>query len=457
MAEKTTSSLPYFLTSSLVVILMGACTPVIDMPEPSAGDADFSKMIAVGGNYLAGYQDGALYKKGQELSIPALLSKQFKLVGGSTLGQALMPDNSGLGISSKLWESWFITSSHLGNKTNCQGITSLSPLKDFISTSAATPYLVEMAGNSVQNLAVPFATLADYKDPAFGYSSFTGNTNPYYARIASDPGVSTLYEDARQQNATFITTWLGMEDIYNFASKGGVGAPIPSSTSFANSLDTILGGLTANGAKGVIANIPDFRNYPYYTLVAWDNAVITRQTQVDSLADVYSSAGLTHLNFQIGRNGFVIIDPLAPGGVRQLHSGEYITLSVPIDSMKCYKYGLFFETLNDRYVLDSSEVYEIDQAISSYNAVIAQKAAQYNLALVDMHSYMSTVYSGIKTNGVDMNMTFVSGGFLSLDGYHPNQKGYALIANEFIKAINTKYNADIPEVYCTECDGVKFP
>ncbi|HEY0029203.1 MAG TPA: SGNH/GDSL hydrolase family protein, partial [Bacteroidia bacterium] len=112
---------------------------------------------------------------------------------------------------------------------------------------------------------------------------------------------------------------------------------------------------------------------------------------------------------------------------------------------------------NDRYVLDSNEVYEIDQAISSYNAVIAQKASQYNLALVDMKSYMQNVVSGIKWNGVSFNMEFVSGGFLSLDGYHPNQKGYSLIANEFIKAINNKYKSTIPEIYCTECDGVKFP
>ena len=418
---------------SFIVLLLSSCTPELDMPEPSAGDADFSKMIAVGGNYLAGYQDGALYRKGQSLSIPALLAEQFKLVGGPTFGQALMPDNNGLGVNSKIWESWFITPSHLGNKTNCQGITSLSPIKNTISVSSATPYLTDMAGNSVQNLAVPFATIPDYMNPAFGYSSNPTNLNPYYARIASNPGVSTLYEDARQQNATFITAWLGMEDIYNYAARGGTGAGIPSATSFGNYLDTILGGLTANGAKGVIANIPDFRNYPYYTLVAWDNAVLVRQTQVDSLNDIYTTSGLPQLYFQLGRNGFVIDDAASLGGVRQIHAGEYITLSVPIDSMKCYKYGLFFETLNDRYVLDSTEVYEIDQAINSYNAVIAQKASQYNLALVDMHSYMNTVFSGIKWNGVDMNMIFVSGGFLSLDGYHPNQKAIHLLPMNLLR------------------------
>ncbi|MCX6294979.1 MAG: SGNH/GDSL hydrolase family protein [Bacteroidetes bacterium] len=428
----------------------------MNIPEPNAGDADFSKMVAVGGNYLAGYQDGALYKKGQSLSIPALLAEQFKLVGGPIFNQALMPDDNGLGLNSKIWESWFVTPSHLGYKTNCEGVTSLSPLKNAISNIAATPYLSGIAGNSVQNLAVPFATVSDYFNPAFGLSSFTGNTNPFYARLASNPGVSTLYGDVHQQNATFITAWLGMEDIFNYASRGGTGAAIPSATSFANYLDSILGGLTANGAKGVIANIPDFRSFPYYTLVAWDNAEL-RQTQADSLNDIYIPAGLTNIFFVEGRNGFVIDDPSVFDNIRQLHAGEYITLSAPIDSMKCYKYGLLINTINDRYALDSSEVYEIDQATSAYNSIIAQKANQYNLAFVDMNSYLKKVVSGIKWNGVDFNAEFVSGGFFSLDGYHPNQKGYALIANEFIRSINSKYNAFIPDVYCTECDGVKFP
>ncbi|HEY0031015.1 MAG TPA: hypothetical protein VGC65_09675, partial [Bacteroidia bacterium] len=227
--------------SLIICFFISSCTPELEMPEPDAGDADFTKSIAVGGNYLAGYQDGALYMKGQALSIPALLAEQFKLVGGPMFNQALMPDNDGLGLNSKSWESWFITPSHLGNKTNCQGLTSLSPLKNTIADADATPYLTGQAGNSVQNLAIPYATVADYLDPAFGISSATGNRNPYYARIASDPGSSTLYEDAKQQNATFVTAWLGMEDIFNYAARGGTGAAIPSAASFSNYLDTILG------------------------------------------------------------------------------------------------------------------------------------------------------------------------------------------------------------------------
>lgn len=453
--NRTTS----LVLSFLCLLCIQSCAPDLDIPEPDKGSADFTKTLAIGGNYMAGYQNGALSEKGQRLSIPALLTTQFKLAGGGAFSQALMPDNNGLGLNTKPWESWFVTPSRLSYKTDCKGVTALSPIKDTIAVSNATPYLSGVSGNGVQNLSVPFASISNYFNASFGIGFSDQNRNPYYNRIASNPGTSTIYMDAQAQQATFITAWLGMEDIYNYASTGGTVGTIPSAASFGNYLDTILGGLTANGAKGVIANIPDFRVFPYYTLVAWDNADL-RQTQADSLNDIYEPSGITHIHFEAGRNGFVINDDApeyAPYGVRQLHSGEYITLSVPLDSMKCEKYGLVFTTINDRYALDSSEVAMIDLAIQSYNAVITQKAVQYNLALVDMYSYFNTVKAGIKWNGADFNATFVSGGFFSLDGYNPNQKGYALIANEFIKAINAKYSAVIPTINCVECDGIIFP
>ena len=445
------------LLSLFSLFILPSCTPELDAPEPSPGDANFTKTIAIGGDYMAGYQDGALYKKGQEVCLAKLLAEQFELVGGTGFNQVLMPDNNGLGLNSKTWEGWFITPSHLGYKTDCEGVTSLSPLKSYVATSAATPYLSGIAGNTIQNISVPYATMADYFNPAFGEPfSPAGNTNPYYNRIASTPGTSTMYSDAVDQHPTFFTAWTGMEDIYNYASRGGTGAGIPTAAQFSVYLDSLLRGLTAEGAKGVIANIPDFRSFPYYTLVAWDNADIT-QDQADDLNTAYSSGGLDHISFHMGRNGFVINDAAAPGGVRQLHTGEYLTLAVPIDSMKCFQYGLLVNTINDRYALDSTEVFGIDQAVRDYNTVIAQKAAYYNLALVDMNMYFTSVKAGIKWDGADFNAEFVSGGFFSLDGYHPNQKGYALIANEFIRAINMKYNAVIPTVNCTECNGILFP
>ncbi len=446
----------FFISVIFTLFFCSSCAPDLKIPEASSGTANFSKTIAIGGNFMAGYQDGALFLKGQTLSIPALLSEQFKLVGGSSFNQALMPDDNGLGLNSKLWESPFLSPFHLGYKTDCKGIASLAPINTAILLSAATPYLRGVAGNSIQNLAIPFANMVDYFNPTFGNSFLVGNKNPYYNRIASNPGFSTIYADAKAQNATFFSAWLGMEDVYNYASSGGTSKPISSALNFSFHLDSILSALTANGAKGVIATIPDFRMFPYYNLVSWNSASMD-QTQANTLNNLYDSTFFTQIHFHAGQNGFVIYDETLPETVRQLHQGEYITLSVPLDSMKCLKYGLVGSVIDGRYILDSTEVYQIDQSINSYNAVITQKAAQYNLALVDMHSFFCSVKSGIKGNGVDFNADFVSGGFYSLDGYHPNQKGYALIANEFVKSINLKYNAVIPDVNCLECDGLLFP
>ena len=62
--------------------------------------------------------------------------EQFKQVGGSIFNQALMPDNNGLGINRKAWESPFLAPSHLGYKTDCKGVTALSPITSTLSASA---------------------------------------------------------------------------------------------------------------------------------------------------------------------------------------------------------------------------------------------------------------------------------------------------------------------------------
>ena len=42
-----------------------------------------------------------------------------------------------------------------------------------------------------------------------------------------------------------------------------------------------------------------------------------------------------------------------------------------------------------------------------------------------------------------MTSNYVTGGGFSLDGVHPSPRGYALIANEFMKAINLKYGSNL--------------
>ena len=441
----------------LFAVFNSNCTPKISEPKPQPGTCNFSKTIAVGGDFMAGYQDGALSFGGQLRSIPLLLAGEFGQVTPGTFDQPYLPASSaGLGWNLKPWESWYTTASKLKFKTDCQGVSSLMPVWDSVSRADAAAEINAAYSASNRNFAVPFATTAGLFSPALGSFSAAQNTNPFYHRFASNPGISTVMGDAANANATFFSAWLGMEDIYNYAQLGGAGTSIPSPSQFSMYLDSALGMLTRNGAKGVIANIPDFRDFPYYTLVPWNGAALT-QTKADSLNTIYQQAGFTNINFVNGNNGFVIADAHAPNGYRQMHANEYITLSVPVDSLKCDYLGILFSPMPDRYSLDSAEVATLDNAIAAYNSVIAQKAAQYGLALADMHAYFARVNSGVKWDGVDFNAEFVTGGFFSLDGYHPNQKGYAMIANEFIAAINAKFGATVPTVDCTDCNGVLFP
>jgi hypothetical protein len=445
-----------YVAISAICFLFCSCTPEPKGFEPNTGEADFSKVIALGGSYMAGYQDGGLFLKAQENSLAALIANQLEITNGGKFDQVLLPDGNGIGLNSKPWESSFVSTSKLGYKTDCKGITSISPIKSFISDIAAQSYFNSGDRNKNNNLAVPFASLADYNNPALGLNIGLNNNNPFYNRIATKPGISTILSDAKSKQPSFIISWLGMDDIFNYASKGGANINIPSASDFEKNLDLVLGEFAKSGVKGVMANIPDFRDFPYYNLIAWNNADLS-QSQADSLNETYELNPLfDHIRFYAGKNGFVIEDPAEISGYRLTKPSDYITLSVPTDSMKCYKYGLLLKVINNRYALIESEVKILDEAINDYNQIIAKKCSEYGFAFVDMKQYFKKVKDGIKWNGADFNLDFVSGGFLSLDGYHPNQKGYALIANEFIKAINQKYKATIPFTICKSCDGVLF-
>jgi hypothetical protein len=100
---------------------------------------------------------------------------------------------------------------------------------------------------------------------------------------------------------------------------------------------------------------------------------------------------------------------------------------VPPDPLN--KFGITFPLL-DQHVLIPAEITEIKTATDAYNTTI-QSIADAN---------------GITTNGFKTTATYVSGGAFSLDGVHPSPRGYALIANKFIEAINSKYGSNLKGV-----------
>ncbi|MEY4281774.1 MAG: hypothetical protein RLZ39_1186, partial [Bacteroidota bacterium] len=123
--------------------------------------------------------------------------------------------------------------------------------------------------------------------------------------------------------------------------------------------------------------------------------------------------------------------------------------------------------LEDKYVLTgdfregtttiTGEITLAKTATASFNAIIAAKAQAKGWALVDMNKFFASLQAGMKFNGVNFGVSFVSGGLFSLDGVHGTQRGYAVVANEIIRTINAYYGATIPGVDINKYPGIKFP
>ncbi len=111
----------------------------------------------------------------------------------------------------------------------------------------------------------------------------------------------------------------------------------------------------------------------------------------------------------------------------------------------------------DKYVLTAAEISKIEAAISGYNATIKAAADAKGLAFVDVNAFLNKTKTGFVYDGITLNAAFVTGGAFSLDGIHLTPLGNALLANEFIKAVNAQFGASIPQLDATKYRGVVFP
>ncbi len=430
--------------SLIVSTIVVSCKPKFDVPDPEKGTIDVSNYVALGSSMTAGYSNGALYYDAQQNSYANILAEQFKLIGGGEFKIPNVSQNSiGMGNANN-------APSILGNRTDCQGTVSLGPVKVAAQGDASVFANIYASQGSFNNMAVPDAKVIDME--------INGYTNPFYQRMSSSAS-SSILSDAVAKNPTFFSVNLGLQDVLKYTLKGGASdsiTPISGGigVGFEASINNVIDKLMANGSKGVIANIPSIKTMAYFNTIAW-NALKLDATTATNLSNFY--ANLDSTKFYEGDNGFIIMDSNNPFlGFRQAVAGEYILLNVPLDNIKCNKWGSLIP-IPDEYSLTLTEIDAIENAITNYNIILKNIATNKGLAFVDVNSFFSKVKSGFIYNGVTVNAAFVSGGAYSLDGLNLTARGNALLANEFIKAINSKYQSTIPEVDAMKYPAVTFP
>ncbi|MDA9089876.1 G-D-S-L family lipolytic protein, partial [Maribacter arcticus] len=476
----------------------------------------FSNYVSLGNSLTAGFTDGALFQASQTLSLPNLLSQKFSLVGGGSFTQPLTNDNIG-GLAAG--------GARIQNPRLVFGGAGPVGLETLIGpVTVTTDIALNNPTGPFNNLGVPGAKSFHLLAPGYGNLANVslGLANPYFVRMTGSTPNASVLELAVAQAPSFFTLWIGNNDVLGYATTGGDGTnpitPVSGApgVGFDGSYGALIATLTAGGAQGVVANIPNVTDVPHFTTVPHNpldptnpdfgpqiatlNGIFGQLNQVYAFlgvperAIVFSSTAasevvikdetLTDLSAQI--TGVLLQSPTFPtfvesfglpaqaaplvagllgstyGQTREATAEDLFVLpsasvigTVNMDSVGALVLAGLPQTLAgqfsvegislplaDKWVLIPSEQAEIAIATEAFNQIIAAAASQAGLALVDANSLLNQLANGGITSG-DFTLTssLVTGSAFSLDGIHPTARGYALLANEFMKAIDVTYGS----------------
>lgn len=468
-----------FITFMAVGLLL-SCQ--YEFPEPvqsipDSGEADFSKMVAIGSSITAGVMDAALYDRSQKNSFAVILANQMKEAGG---GDFNLPD-----INAETGDLILTqTGGNLGRLilTINRNTGSILP-SPIVPGNPITSFTGDKS--ALNNFGINGLTLAG------ALLSQTGNINapdhplfnPYYARFASNPGVSTPIGDAANALAdggTFFVFWLGKNDVLPFALVGGaLPELLPENDVFTQRYQSALAAmLQANpNAKGVVANIPNINELPYFSTITWNalplsqalanlanGAYTSYNTGLDNLVGAglisESERDLRKINFTPGLNGFVIEDKtlsdltgMGLPSIRLSNSNDKVALTTGqilgqvIGEDPTAILGVTVP-IGDQYIMLPSEQDQVTEKLNAFNQIIADAASSNadRLVFVDAKNLMDDISQGlISPNNVPLSNSIIPpNGAFSTDGVHPNARGSAVLANHFIQAINEKWGSTIP-------------
>ncbi len=299
------------------------------------GNADFTRYVAVGNSLTAGYQDGALFKEGQLYSYPNLIANQVK--------------NLGINLD---FQIPFISEPGIGSRISVTKVTS-SGAEVAINTVISTPENLTLQ-RPYNNLGIPGSVvwipnsnglpISDvFQNVSFLTS--TQRNNPFFAIVLRSEVFGTnLIAQVKAINPTFITVWLGNNDVLGYATSGGTSpsSPTPSAI-FQQIYKMMIDSLSALGAQMVVANIPDVTVIPYFTTV---------------MPYIVTNGVKTYLWGQ------------TKDGVRQLTDNDYVVFT----AQNYLKLGVGLTQSNplpNNLVLDKDEVAVAQQAVNSFNQIIS--------------------------------------------------------------------------------------
>ena len=504
-----------FIYLAIIAAGFASCEPEFENEvgaNYTAGDADFTTYVAVGNSLTAGYMDGTVYKSGQANSFPNLLAQQFALVGGGTFTQpSFEEDVNNLGGFAGVPNSTRrIIDASTGTVENIAGTPTIT------TTSQATAYNnMGVPGAKSFHLGFPgYGTLNPYfarhaTSPTATVIGDAMSKNPTFFTnwIGANDVLSYATNGGAQADGTTPAADHNLTGNMNPATYGS--NDITNSGVFASVYSTLINTLTSGGAKGVVATVPRVTSIPYFTTVKWNvlpaEATSTNATVLGlyQFLSVATGGRISALNTNPGTKNPVLIydadltdmsatiqayasgsgDPTLIayastigalyGKARHATASDLVVLTAssvigvepnPADPMaNPFDVPGVTLPLANKYVLTANEKAKVASATASYNNSIRSIAASKGLAVADVNLILNQLVGGLRIEtGQIYTANYFSGVatenkvLFSLDGVHPNARGYAVIANEIIKVINEHYNANLPLHYVNNFPGINI-
>jgi hypothetical protein len=294
----------------------------------------------------------------------------------------------------------------------------------------------------VNNVAVPGATVVDLlsnEEPDSSPNTFT--------QLAL--GGSTQIETALDASPTFVTIWIGFNNVFGSALAGSDDFVTPPGTfesRYASMLDSLSSAENLQG--GVLIGVP---NVAFFPILSTGPAYFRLDQQ-----------GQFPQNFVVASNcntkdpdaGLTPIVPLEYGfdliGQALQNPEQTITLD-------CEAQG--------EAVLSLNEVSSLVETVGQYNAVIKQQAQDRGLAYFNPNDVFGALYmnddgDSDPTNDLipkfpDRDSDQPFGQFFSLDGFHPSSAAHRVITNRLVETINEKYGTSLQKIEAPSLPSVQ--
>ncbi len=469
------------LTLLLAFVLAGCTIDPADHPtnlRAPQGSEVFGKYVALGNSLTAGFEDGGLVgftsqgiPTGQYYSYPRLIAGQLGL------------DNS---IGDSEFSEPYIAWPGVGSSTPSDPATYAAGSMYFDAATGGLAWeetsLLEVPGlllaatvpTPYHNLGVPGARLWEVLntyDSTSSYGAPYGSPNPFFDFInrasffgnvtehATVTGTDGLPEDITYETASMArqaiakgpslaTVWIGNNDVLGGALGGN---PVVGD-------DPLLGG-----------NITTFDTFQaqYSQMMQLLAGGMVQSTGFAPLVLAANIPSITSIPYFLDEATFLATLPAELGGSwpAGYEESDVQLFTFPVLSWMATANPMA-DAIPSTYTLTTDEVTTVETAVAGYNAVIAGVAASVTASgyarveVVDMNALMAEIAGGTSSYGPTAAVNFMlllpqfqgdiqaaaAATLFSLDGIHPNNKGYGVVANEFITVLNDALGTSVPLV-----------